>query len=211
MIKTLAIFANGMLSSDHLQSAKNYDYLIATDKVALKIIASNIIPQLVIGDFDSVSNQEFSLIKRKVPQIKSFSKSKDLTDLHLAVLAAIKLKPKSIDIFGATGTRLDHLLAGIYLLSLIQKKGIAARIIDNNNQVEINDKVIYLQNMDIFDYFSILPLTKTATVSISGAQYPLNLKKINLGETIGISNSLTGKSAKITIHQGKIIFIKSKD
>lgn len=211
MFSKIAIFANGVISKDHLQSAKNYDYLIATDKTALIIIASGIIPDLVIGDFDSVSKKEYAYIKRKVPNIKSFSKSKDYTDLHLAVLAAIELKPKSIDILGASGTRLDHLLAGIYLLSLIQKKGIDARIIDKNNQIEINDKVINLEKMENFDYFSVLPLSKTATVSITGAEYPLNLKKIHQGETIGISNSLTGKSGKITVHRGKIIFIKSKD
>jgi len=57
-INKLAIFGNGLLSGENLKEAKNYDYLIATDLASLKLINKGIIPDLAIGDFDSVSKKD---------------------------------------------------------------------------------------------------------------------------------------------------------
>ncbi|MCD8502461.1 MAG: thiamine diphosphokinase [Bacillaceae bacterium] len=71
-------------------------------------------PDFVIGDFDST--------KVKPGEIESNSNcfiyppEKDFTDLDLAITKAIELSPASIQIYGATGGRLDHEMVNLQLL-----------------------------------------------------------------------------------------------
>lgn len=210
-INKLAIFGNGLLSGENLKEAKNYDYLIATDLASLKLINKGIIPDLAIGDFDSVSKKDLEFLKRQISNISAYPSEKNYTDLELAVNKAIKLKPGAIDIFGVTGTRVDHLLAAVFLLEKIVSSAISAKIIDRNNEIFLVKNSTSLLKSADYTFLSLIPLNQEVMVSIKGTKYELANKKINRGQTIGISNEITGKFCQITVHQGILIVIRSKD
>jgi thiamine pyrophosphokinase len=56
-----------------------------------------------------------------------------------------------------------------------------------------------------------LPLTKSINISLTGFVYNLNHKTIIRGQSRGISNQISKTKAKITLHSGKALVIKSKD
>ena len=209
--KNIGIYGNGNLSKSHLLQASNYDYVIATDISALKLIGAGMIPDLAIGDFDSISAKEFSYIKNKISDIKIFSSVKNFTDIELAIKSAVKLRPENIDIYASTGTRLDHTLASIYLLNFIHSKGVKAKIIDDYNEISLVDDKINLSKSPHYTFFSVIPVSKSAVITIEGAKYDLKNKKIFQGQTIGISNEIEKGNCLISVRGGKIILIRSRD
>lgn len=207
----IAIFANGRLSDKFIHDASNYDYLIATDIASLKLIKAGFIPDLAIGDFDSVSANDFRMLKNKISNVRVFPAEKNFTDLDLAVKEAIRLTPLSIDMYGVTGSRLDHFLAAINLLDVIENAGIKGIIIDDNNQLFIVHKKAVLEKDENLPYLSLIPFSGNALVSVKGVRFKLNRKQIEHSQTLAISNEITEKLCQITVHQGKIFVVRSKD
>ena len=82
---------------------------IAVDHGASLLLKWGITPAVAIGDFDSTSQAEFARLRQHLAEIETFPPAKDFTDTQLGVKLAIdRFQPTQIDIFGATGGRLDH-------------------------------------------------------------------------------------------------------
>ena len=210
-INSLVIVGNGSLALEELKYTKNYDYLIATDLAAIKLIKLRIIPDLCIGDFDSISKSEFDYLKNKISKIKSFPKKKDITDLELAVIEGIKIKPAIIDIFGATGSRLDHTLAAVLLLEKYSSQKIKIKVINSNNEIYLLNKSLKISKTSDLKYISLLSLTPTSAITLEGFHFNLKEQNLLMGSTLGISNQLKSKLGKITVHRGKVLLIQSRD
>jgi thiamine pyrophosphokinase len=205
------IVTNGILDRDIIKNIKSDDFIIGVDHAAYWLITQNIIPNLAIGDFDSTNKKELLNIKKLCPNTKVFSSKKDFTDTELAVLEAIKLKPKNLIIYGATGNRIDHTLANIFLLEKLQKHSIPSYIKDSHNEIYLINRSLILKKEKSFPFISILPLTNSVVISLSGFAYNLDHKTIVHDQSIGISNQIIKNSATITVHSGKAIIIKSRD
>ena len=91
--------------------------LIAADKGLEFFITAGITPDLIVGDFDSLSS-EGKIYMEKLPQtsISRLKPEKDDSDTQSAVNLAISQGAKDILILGGTGTRLDHVMANLGLL-----------------------------------------------------------------------------------------------
>ncbi len=209
--KRVIIVTNGVLDQDFIKDIKASDFIIGVDHAAYWLIKHNITPNLAIGDFDSTTKKELLDIKKSCPNTQIFSSKKDFTDTELAVKKAIKLNPQSVIIYGAIGNRIDHTLGNILLLEKLLKKGIVTSIKNSNNQIYLIDKTLILDKDKNFPYLSILPLTKSINISLTGFAYNLNHKIITRGQSIGVSNQITKTKAKITLHSGKTLVIKSRD
>lgn len=210
-IERVIIFTNGKLENGLVGEIQKKDFIIGVDWAAYWLIKNNIIPDLAIGDFDSTSETEMTVIKNKCQNIKIFEAKKDFTDAELAVEEAIKLKPKEVMIYGATGTRMDHTLANIFLLEKFFGKSIFTSIRDKNNEIYlVNNKLIIKKEIN-FPYVSVVPITDAVTVSLVGFEYELDHKIINRGETIGVSNEIVGEKGEIVVHTGKVVVVRSRD
>ena len=84
-------------------------------------------------------------------------------------------------------------------------------MINSKNEISLVNKAVVLKKIKKYQFFSIMPLGKYATVSIKGSRYELVNKKIWQGQTIGISNEIMNQNCSITVHKGKLILIRSKD
>src|ERR1700733_5611288 len=89
---------------------KKCDILIASDGASLHLHNLQIIPDVVIGDFDSSPFPRHRITQTKY--IK-FPRDKDFTDTELALDYAKSLGYKNIILTGLNGTRVDHVLANI--------------------------------------------------------------------------------------------------
>jgi thiamine pyrophosphokinase len=188
------------------------EYVIGVDKGLEALDEADIAPDLVIGDFDSASEQ----IREKYmnsPGAVVLNPMKDLTDTHAAVEKAIELKPENITILGASGSRTDHLLGNISVLLMPLKNGINCVLLDEHNRIRLIDRSCAIKRCEQYGrYISLLPFgERAAGITLKGFVYELDRACISLGETIGISNELREEEGLITVEEGYLLVMETKD
>ena len=94
------------------------DYIICADAGYKKALENSIVPDLVVGDFDSLGEIP------RFDNIELHPAVKDETDTFLALTCGIERGYKSFAIFGALGGRLDHTFANIQLLKYLAERNI---------------------------------------------------------------------------------------
>ena len=207
------IIANGDVeyTNDIISIIRDAQLIISADGGARHLRALNILPHVMIGDFDSILPADKLFFKKKKVEMLIFSSKKDHTDSEICVSWAIDNKATDITLLGVTGTRLDHTLANIFLLKELARENIPARIINKNNEIHIITDHIEL-NGQPKDLLSIIPVTQKVTgITLKGLEYPLVNADIKMGSSIGVSNTFKGTLATISIKKGILIVIKSKD
>jgi thiamine pyrophosphokinase len=211
------IIANGNIKDYNYFSKiiNQADLIICADGGANHLKKMDISPHVIIGDFDSMDLKNNSYYKTNEIKIIKHPSEKDETDTELAALFAIKQKCNDLTFIGATGTRLDHTLANIFLLKKIisrsLKKKIQCRILDDNNEIFLITDMLTIKKTDNC-FVSLLPLSEVVEgVSTSGLKYPLNNARIKSGATLGISNQIIAEKATVSLKKGTLIVIKSKD
>lgn len=190
-----------------------YDYLICVDKAMEFCDRCNIRPDIILGDFDSVNALVLSKFEKTDIPIRYFNPQKDLTDMQIAIEHAIEASSDEITVFGATGTRIDHMLGSIHTLVIPLKRNILCEIIDENNKIELIDKYKELKKSEQYGkYVSLIPLTEKVTnVTLKGFKYPLDDYDMTYGNSLGVSNEIQEETACIKLEKGILILIQSKD
>ena len=105
-------------------------FLIGVDHGNLFLYEHQIKPDYIVGDFDSLPEEIIRYYKEEtdVP-VREFNPVKDATDTEIAVRLAMEKGCTDIFIYGATGTRLDHVLGNIQVFvrhTLFQEQEITA-------------------------------------------------------------------------------------
>lgn len=188
--------------------------IIAVDKGLEALYKLNIVPNHIVGDLDSV-NQEILKHYNNISCIKihKYMPEKDYTDTDIALKLAIDLHVSSIIILGATGTRIDHILANIHILTYAQNNQIPCYILDTNNKIYLTDNSIILNKNEIHGkYISLIPLTTSVEgLTLKGFKYPLDNFCLTVGKSLGVSNEIIENIATISLKSGILIVIESKD
>jgi thiamine pyrophosphokinase len=210
--KRVFIFAGGNIDEHLLEEICEDDFIIGADRGALFLVEHDIEPNLAIGDFDSVTEQELQKIKaHSIEMMTCDAINKDLTDTELAYELAVEKQPKEIILVGATGTRLDQTLANIQMMSKGLQHQIKTYIVDKNNYITLIGSSCTVEERG-FSYVSLLPLTPQVTgVTLEGFMYPLNQATLKMGHSLGVSNKLIGQSGTVHIDSGLLLIIQSKD
>lgn len=186
-------------------------YIICADSGVRHARQMNIIPNMILGDFDSVEPNLFQEYKQLGIPIIDYPPEKDKTDSHLALEYALSLNPKEIILLGYTGSRLDHTIANIHTLQIPLTKKTDACILNETNKVFLVDESKEIKN-DFGKYVSFIPLAADAKVSaVKGVKYPIYNKLMRQMDSLGVSNELTQESCILQVHEGIIIVIQSKD
>lgn len=180
---------------------KPEDFVICADSGYDHAKKFGILPDIVIGDMDSTKYSD-------IPEEKMlYPKRKDFTDSELAIMYAEEKGFDSVLMFGMIGSRMDHSLANIGMLSRIKN----VRIIDSNNEIYFVEKEISITGKQ-GDIISILPFKEDLYgVSTYGLDYPLENGTIKCGTSLGISNVMLEDTCRIKIEKGEALIIRSKD
>jgi thiamine pyrophosphokinase len=207
------IIANGDLeyTTDIKKIIQDAALVICADGGARHFKALKMIPDVMIGDFDSILNDDRRFFKEKNVKMLSFPPEKDQTDSELCVSWALENNATDITLLGVTGSRLDHTLANIFLLKKLTLLNVPARIINKHNEIYVVKDFIEL-NGKPGELLSIIPLTQKVTgVTLKGLEYPLSNVTIEMGSSLGVSNCFKGTSASVFLKTGLLIVTKSKD
>ncbi len=190
------------------------DVIIGVDNGLSFLHRNGIRPTHIVGDFDSVSPEiiEFYKTETNIP-IREFNPVKDATDTEIAVRMAVELGVDILYLLGATGSRLDHVMANVQILKIALDHGVKAWILDETNRISLHEKEILLTEEERFGtYFSLFPLGEAVPdISIEGARYPLSHYFMSPYESRCVSNELVGRDVKITFPEGTVVLMETKD
>ncbi|WP_338452013.1 thiamine diphosphokinase [Niallia oryzisoli] len=185
------------------------------DRGVYTLIDNGIIPDIAFGDFDSVSDTEFGIIKESVYELKKYKPEKDETDMEHALNWAIEQKPHLIRMFGSTGGRLDHMFGNIQLLlkASTDNQFIEIEMIDRQNILFIKTPGEYsIRKIAEKRYISFIPLSNEVNgITLKGFKYPLKNRHISLGSTLCISNELLGDYGTFSFSEGILMIVRSTD
>jgi thiamine pyrophosphokinase len=208
----VVIFAGGELSPEYLNVLDEEDYIIGADRGALFLITHGYTPDVAVGDFDSVSPEALLDIRAASREIITCDAvDKDLTDSELALDLALGREPESILMLGVTGSRVDHMLASIQMMTHALQRQVSCSIMDNHNFITLTGSQVLVQERG-YTYVSLLPLTPEVTgITLEGFQYPLLNATLKLGQSRGVSNKLVAATGTVSIESGLLLVIQSKD
>lgn len=188
------------------------NFVIAADKGGEYLLKFHIIPDLLIGDFDSMSKEVLDKLEEKVKEVKKFPPEKDYTDTEIAIMEAVKRGGEKIYLLGGTGTRIDHTLGNIGLLLSYKKKGIDLLLLDNNNKVYLakNKMQIKGKQGENISFHALSDNVKN--FRILGAKYNiLQGRDISLLDPVAICNEFLDTPINIEYDEGEILILHSVD
>ncbi len=183
--------------------SKMYSYIIACDHGYNHCMKCGVVPNIVMGDMDSVVGSVDASI-----QLVQFSSDKDDTDTMLAVKYAIDMGHKCIHLLCATGGRIDHMLANIACVVYAVSHGVQCYIIDNNNVITACSSTLNIDKRSGYS-LSLLSYSDSCIVSVSGTQYTLDNYTLTNNIPLGVSNVVLS-TATITVHSGMLLVIQSR-
>ena len=181
------------------------DYIVFCDSGLRHLEPLQVKPSLIVGDFDSHDNPHLDVETIVLPC------EKDDTDTVFAVKEAIKRGFDDFLLIGVVGARLDHTLGNVSILLYLDSIGKKGTIIDDYSEMEIvSNEPAYIE--DSYAFFSLLNVSGTAKgITIENAKYLLNNAEITCEYQYGVSNEvLPGKTAKVSILEGKLLLIKDR-
>ncbi len=208
---TICIVANGYVSDYNFFKNRldQADFIICADGGAKHLYKIKKIPDIIIGDLDSLCKKQISYFECKKVKFIKYPAKKDATDTELATDYAKEMNPYEIIYLACTGNRIDHVLSNISMLKRNLDNNILSRITDENNEIFLINKCIEISG-EIGDIISLVPYSQTVKgIYSKGLEYPLKNFTMKSGTSIGISNRLVLSKAKITIKKGELLVIKS--
>lgn len=210
------IVSNGSISdySFYKKIFEGADYVICADGGARHLINMKIIPDVIIGDLDSINQVDREFFLEEKVKFHKFPTNKDATDTELAVDFALSHSPSEVILLGAIGSRMDHSIANASLLKKILDAGVKGRIINENNEIFILNTMVNELAIkgNKGDFLSLIPMCdKVRGITLDGLKYPLRDAEISFGSSLGISNEFEGNEAKVEIKEGLLLVIKARD
>ncbi|MEK3978123.1 thiamine diphosphokinase [Psychrobacillus sp. FSL K6-2836] len=188
---------------------------IGADRGALHLIEQGILPNEAIGDFDSLTQEEQSFMKKKIQKVTELQMEKDETDTHIAILLALEYKPDEIIVTGVTGGRLDHYEAALHDICRFQLENptITFAIQNNQNIIQFLSSGTHAIDFDShYKYVSFFSFGKQVeNMILNGFMYDVEDEYINVGNAKFTSNELKDRTGTISFTAGICLMIRSSD
>lgn len=194
---------------------------IGVDGGASKLVESGIKLDYAIGDFDSVSIDEYARIKQATRKMITYPSAKDDTDFELALSLIIEENLLGeIYIYGAMGSkdygRMDHLISNLWMVYQLRFASLIERVhfIEKNHQLEFllpGEHVVLPVHW--VNYLSIISLTAVTGLAISGAKYQLPATDYAYPRALISNEFIENKKVTITFKSGLILvmYVREKE
>ena len=192
-------------SKDFFQS---YDKIICIDGgySNLKALNLNIKPDLIIGDFDSITDIED--LNSFSKESKIFKDNQDETDIEYAIKILLS-KYNNINeldmIYCISNDRIDHLIGNILILKKIPNS-IKAKIITKNQTIYYLKNYLEINNKK-GKTLSIIPMTNVEKIKSEGLKWKLDSVNLMFGFVGGISNIIEEDKVIISLEKGECTII----
>jgi thiamine pyrophosphokinase len=210
--KRAILFVNGEETPGYYVKTLPSDLLIAVDGGLRHLFALKQMPDLLIGDLDSVDPNELTTCQAANVEIIRFPVVKDETDLELALDIAIKRGAKQIIIAYAQGSRVDHSLSNLSVLARPDLEDVDIRLDDGKTEIVLikgpGKRSLITKPKDLV---SLLPWGVAAeAVTTQNLHYPLRNEALLPWQSRGVSNIATAKKVTISLTEGSLLVIHTR-
>lgn len=187
---------------------------VGADKGAVRLCEAGIKPLLSIGDFDSSTNRERYLVDVMSREVMTSVPEKDDTDTELCLrLIEQRFHPDLISIYGATGGRIDHLLANLFCLLRPEFLNMISKVefIDKNNVIRFyNPGEHEIKQIEGMRYLAFVSMGPVDDLNLYDEKY--RLRHADLSRVISLaSNEFVSETAHFSFKNGNVCVIWSKD
>ena len=205
-----ALFLNGSADPPGLlrRVAAQADLVVAADGGALHALRAGIVPDLVVGDMDSLGEEGARRVGERGAALERHPPKKDKMDAHLAILAAQRRGATVLDLVCATGGRPDAVFALPHLLLAAERLGVRATALAGWGEIFVVEDGSRAVEGRPGESVSVFPLAGAAEgVTLKGFEYPLEGARIEAGDTVGFHNELLGEGARVAAERGALFVI----
>lgn len=198
------IIGAGQCSGLDIKKEKK-DLIICADGGLSYAEKYKIVPDIIIGDFDSYGN-----IPAK-GNVIVLPAEKDFTDTHFAVKTAIEKGYRRFRLYGMLGGRIDHTLANIQLLKyIVESNGEAVLVGDEFDVTMIKNSKLKLSG-DKGNYVSVFScIEKSCGVNIKGLKYEVTDFVLTDSNPMGVSNEFSDEEAVVEVADGLLLITIQK-
>ena len=204
------VFLNGFPDPPDLlrRVAGRADLVVAADGGALHALSAGVVPDLVVGDMDSLGDEGTRLGGERGVSLERHPSRKDKMDGHLAVLSARKRGATDLDLLCATGGRLDAVFALPHLLLAAERLGVRATVFAAWGEVFLVEDGARAVVGGPGESVSVFPVSGAAGgVTLDGFEYPLEDARIEAGDTLGFHNEMANGQARVAVTDGALLVI----
>lgn len=210
MPDTVLILAGGMKPTIHVQRALPPAAMcIAADSGTDHARAIGRVPDVVVGDLDSVSDDGLEWATEHGATVERHPSDKDETDLEIALQVAVASEPHRIVVSGIGGGRIDHLLANFSVLADARYDGgIEIDALVDTALVSVVHRERSLRG-EIDELVSLVPMNGHAEgVTTTGLGYPLAGERLRAGSGRGVSNYFVADVATVGVEVGTLVAVQ---
>jgi len=203
------IIGNGMIRhpEQDLTWLQPRDLLVAADGGLQHCLAWGLRPDLLIGDLDSVADEDLSGLQSQGIEIQRHPARKDETDLELALCEVQRRGAREVIILGGLGGRWDQSLANSLLLANPDFRDLALRLVDGPQEIICihAGQTAHIEGSP-GDTLSLIPLAGNASgIHTQGLEYRLAGEALEFATTRGVSNVLLEEQAQIRLQAGRLL------
>ncbi len=217
MSRQTVIVSGGRLDEEftlEVLKSEETEYIVAADHGLKFLYKHGIVPDYIVGDFDSTPDEivHYYKTETKVP-IRQFNPVKDASDTEIALRLCLNMGRKNIVILGGTGTRIDHIWANVQSLKIAKDAGAEAYLLDAHNRIRLINQLTVIRKSEAFGpYFSLFPLGREVIdFNITGAKYPLQHHTLTPFDSLCVSNEWVEEVVAITFPTGNVILMETRD
>ncbi len=182
------------------------DYVIAADGGLAYLEKLGIVPDMVVGDFDSLNRIPLH------PNVLRLPVEKDDTDMKAALLEGIRRGYGRFDMYGCLGGRIDHTIANLQLLAWLVEQGLCGMLYGNEQ------KLLMLKGPGRLTFsteekgmISVFSYTERCTgVSEYGLHYSVENYTMTNDSPLGVSNEFLGKEAAVSVEEGILLIVTER-
>lgn len=199
-----------------VQAKKAENLIIGVDRGSLFLEELGITPDIAIGDFDSLKKGDLAQIESNVKDIRYSNPVKNLTDSELMLQMMFNdYQIDKLNIFGATGGRIDHFLINLFMIlnPAVRRFAEKITIIDKQNQlIFFNPGQHLIKKKAAYPYIGFAAITAVKDFNILDARYELHHYSGTYPRIFSSNEFLPDSSQfKIAFQAGMIVAIYSKD
>ena len=179
--------------------------IICADRGLDHALAAGVVPDIVVGDFDSAGSQppEGVRVVRTIPE-------KDDTDTILACEVALDEGCDDIRLYCALGGRTDHTIANIQTMEMMRQRGVNVTIVGNGERIYLaHEREVYIPKFP--GYVSVFSYGEDCTVSEYGMKYGLVRYRLDNAYPLGVSNEVAEEVGRIIVHAGTALIIEHRE
>lgn len=204
-MKKAFLFTNSPCKAEIKDILKPTDYIVGVDGGVNTLDKINLIPQIIIGDFDS-ANANNRFLNTTIEKV-SHNPHKDYTDTELAISYVLNKGFDQIIIVNNMQERIDHVLGVLASLKWLHRQGIKAFVIGDNQLFMLLDKEVSL-SLAVNTTISLIPLTESVEgIFTTGLIYPLNDGRLTGDRARGVSNEVCEEQVTIKHTSGELLLI----